>query len=263
MRRRTENLILAGVLVAVVGGGLVVAPYLQPSAASGEASPGATSTSSAAASSASSTTPSTSSKVPSDPSTVSAAAASDALQDLYALPVSDAFVAGYDRALFGQAWADVDRNGCDTRNDVLRRDLVDVVTKPGTRECVVLSGTLHDPYTGRTIAFTRGDTTSLAVQIDHRWPLVLAWRHGAASWTDAQREAFANDAAELVAVDGTQNEKKSGSGPAAWMPPNADDACAYATSFVAVATKWRLSIGTADEHALDRTLTGCQAQGSK
>jgi hypothetical protein len=261
MRRRTENLLLAGLLVAVAGGGLVVAPYLQPSTASGEASPVATSTNSAAAaSSASSTTPST---VPSASSTVSAAAASDALQDLHALPVTDAYVPGYNRALFGQAWADVDHNGCDTRNDVLRRDLVDVVTKPGTNRCVVLSGTLHDPYTGRTIAFTRGETTSVAVQIDHRWPLVLAWRHGAASWTDAQREAFANDPAELVAVDGTQNEEKSGSGPAEWMPPNAGDACSYAASFVAVATKWRLSIGTADEHALDRTLTGCMTQGSK
>jgi hypothetical protein len=255
MRRRTENLLLAGPLVAVAGGGLVLAPYLQPSTASGEASPVATSTSSAAAS-ASSTASSAS-------STVSAAAALDALQDLRALPVSDAFVPGYDRALFGQAWADVDHNGCDTRNDVLRRDLVDVATKPGTRGCVVRSGTLHDPHTGRTIAFTRGETTSVAVQIDHRWPLVLAWRHRAASWTDAQREAFANDPAELVAVDGTQNEEKSGSGPAAWMPPNAGDACSYAASFVAVATKWRLSIGTADEHALDRTLTGCMTQGSK
>jgi hypothetical protein len=192
---------------------------------------------------------------------VSASAASDALQDLRALPVSDAYVPGYDRDAFGQAWADVDRNGCDTRNDVLRRDLTAVVTKPGTNGCVVLAGTLHDPYTGRTIDFHRGETSSLAVQIDHRWPLVLAWRHGAASWTDAQREAFANDPAELVAVDGQANEEKSGSGPAEWMPPNAGDACSYAASFVAVATKWRLSIATSDEHALERTLTACSWKG--
>lgn len=241
MRRRTENLLLAGLLVAVAGGGLLAAPYLQPSTASGEAATDPTSTAAAPAAS----------------STVSAAAASDALQDLHALPVSDAYVPGYDRDAFGPAWADVDRNGCDTRNDVLRRDLTAVVTKPGTNGCVVVSGTLHDPYTGRTIAFTRGETSSLAVQVDHRWPLVLAWRHGAASWTDAKREAFANDPAELVAVDGTANVEKSGSGPAEWMPPNADDACSYAASFVAVATKWRLSVSPADVHALDRTLTAC------
>jgi hypothetical protein len=200
---------------------------------------------------------------PSASSTVSAAAASDALQDLHALPVSDAYVPGYDRDAFGQAWADTDRNGCDTRNDVLRRDLVDVVTKPGTHDCVVLSGTLHDSYTGRTIAFVRGNTSSLAVQIDHRVPLAYAWRHGAASWTAEQRELFANDqAGNLVAVDGPANEAKSDSGPAEWMPANTDDTCSYAASFVTVATKWRLSIGTADAHALDRTLTGCSTQGS-
>jgi hypothetical protein len=245
MRQRTrQQVIVAAALVAVAGVGTLVAPYLGANTAGGANAAAPASPSTAAA--------------PSTSSTVSAAAASDALQDLRALPLSNAYVPGYDRDAFGQTWADVDRNGCDTRNDVLRRDLTAVVTKPGTNGCVVLSGTLHDPYTGRTIAFSRGETSSLAVQIDHRWPLVLAWRHGAAAWTDAQREAFANDPAELVAVDGTANEEKSGSGPAEWMPPNAGDACTYAASFVAVATKWRLSVSTADARALDRTLTTCQ-----
>ncbi|MBT1607912.1 DUF1524 domain-containing protein [Curtobacterium flaccumfaciens pv. betae] len=193
---------------------------------------------------------------PSPSSTVSAA---KALRDLRTLGISDAYVpAPYDRAAFGQAWADTDHNGCDTRNDVLRRDLTAVVTKPGTNGCVVLSGTLHDPYTGRTIAFERGNTSSLAVQIDHRVPLSYAWRHGAASWTPQQRELFANDqATNLVAVDGPANEEKSDSGPAEWMPTNTGDACNYAASFVTVATKWQLSISTDDKHALARTLTTC------
>jgi hypothetical protein len=122
----------------------------------------------------------------------------------------------------------------------------------------VLSGTLHDPYTGRTIVFERGSTSSLAVQIDHRVPLAYAWRHGAASWTPKQRELFANDeATNLLAVDGPANEEKSDSGPAEWMPANTADACSYAASFVTVATKWQLSIATDDERALARTLTTC------
>ena len=247
MRRRTkQQLVIAALLVAAAGIGALAGPFVHSSTASGDDDAAATTTTQ-----------------PSSSSTVSAAAASDALQDLRALPLSDAYVPGYDRDAFGPAWADTGHNGCDTRNDVLRRDLVDVVTKPGTNGCVVLSGTLQEPYTGRTIAFHRGPTSSMAVQIDHRWPLGLVWRHGAASWTPAQREAFANDPAELVAVDGSANEEKSDSGPGEWMPANAGDACSYATSFVAVATKWRLSIATADEHALDRTLTGCTTQGSK
>ncbi|WP_182066366.1 HNH endonuclease family protein [Curtobacterium sp. ME12] len=238
MRRRTkQQLVTAAALFAAAAVGTIAAPYVHPTTATGEIR-------------------STSTEQPSPSSTVSAG---EALRDLRALDISDAYVpARYDRDAFGPAWADTDRNGCDTRNDVLRRDLTAVVIKPGTRECVVLSGTLHDPYTGRTITFERGNTSSLAVQIDHRVPLSYAWRHGAASWTPKQREMFANDqATNLVAVDGPANEEKSDSGPAEWMPANTGDACSYAASFVTVATKWQLSIATDDEHALARTLTTC------
>jgi hypothetical protein len=241
VRRRTKHQLLTGAaLIAAAAVGTLAAPYVHPTTATGEVR-------------------STSSGEPSPSSTVPAAAA---LRDLRTLRISDAYVpAHYGRAAFGQAWADTDHNGCDTRNDVLRRDLTDIVTKPGTNGCVVLSGTLRDPYTGRTIAFERGSTSSLAVQIDHRVPLSYAWRHGAASWTAAQREAFANDqATNLVAVDGPANEEKSDSGPGDWMPANTADACSYAASFVAVATKWRLSIATTDAHVLDRTLTACSAR---
>ncbi|MCE0459611.1 HNH endonuclease family protein [Curtobacterium flaccumfaciens] len=246
MRRRTrQELVTAAVVFAAGGIAAIAAPYLHPGTAAGwNVLPSTTELSTS--------------------STVSVAATAEALRELRALPVSDAYVpARYDRDAFGPAWADVDHNGCDTRNDVLRRDLTAVVTKQGTNGCVVLSGTLHDPYTGRTIVFERGNSSSLAVQIDHRVPLSYAWRHGAASWTPKQREMFANDqAANLVAVDGPANEKKSDSGPAEWMPTNTGDACSYAASFVTVATKWQLSIATADKHALEGTLTGCASKGS-
>ncbi|MBF4577494.1 HNH endonuclease family protein [Frondihabitans sp. VKM Ac-2883] len=246
MRLRTRHqLAAAAVLIAAAGVAAISAPYVQSPSSLGKSTPA-----------------STAPVGPTTSSAVSAASASEALRDLRALPVTDAYVPGYDRDAFGQAWADTDRNGCDTRNDVLRRDLTAVVTKPGTHGCVVLSGALHDPYTGRPIAFQRGETSSLAVQIDHRYPLALAWRHGASTWTAEQREQFANDqATNLVAVDGPANEQKSDSGPAEWMPPNVGDACSYSAAFVAVATKWRLSIATSDAHALDRTLAGCASKG--
>lgn len=65
-------------------------------------------------------------------------------------------VPDYDRQAFGQRWADTDHNGCDTRNDILARDLARPTFKPGTRDCVVLTGTLAEPYTGTTIQFQRG-----------------------------------------------------------------------------------------------------------
>ena len=98
---------------------------------------------------------------------------------------------GYAREEFGQAWADVDRNGCDTRNDVLRRDLTDTTLKQGTHGCLVLSGTLADPYSATSIAFLRGEATSTAVQIDHVVALSDAWQKGAQALTLERRTALA------------------------------------------------------------------------
>lgn len=84
----------------------------------------------------------------------------EAARQLRALTVRDHDVESetpdYDRGEFGQRWADTDHNGCDTRNDILARDLARPTFKEGTRGCVVLSGTLAEPYTGKTIEFRRG-----------------------------------------------------------------------------------------------------------
>ncbi len=108
---------------------------------------------------------------------------------LAALPVKGrAPKTGYDRSDFGQAWSDDvsvpgGHNGCDTRNDVLRRDLTAVTIRPGTHGCLVVSGTLDDAYTGRRIPFLRGESTSAHVQIDHVVALSDAWQTGAAQLT--------------------------------------------------------------------------------
>jgi hypothetical protein len=164
---------------------------------------------------------------------------------------------GYDRGLFGQAWADVDRNGCDTRNDVLRRDLRPYVLKPGTNGCRVLSGTLHDPYLGKTIAFVRGQSTSSQVQIDHVVPLSDAWQKGAQMWSTPRRTAFANDMLNLLAVDGLTNQRKSDSDAATWLPPNKTYRCPYAIRQIAVKSKYGLWVTSAERDALRRILATC------
>lgn len=135
---------------------------------------------------------------------------SETLQKLDKLQVKGrAPKTGYDRAQFGPAWKDIDRNGCDTRNDILRRDLKNVESKPGTNNCVILSGTLNDPYTGVEIGFRRGKYTSSLVQIDHVVALSNAWQTGAQQLSQPQREALANDPDNLLAVDGAANMAKS------------------------------------------------------
>ncbi|WP_348789677.1 HNH endonuclease family protein [Leifsonia sp. NPDC080035] len=162
---------------------------------------------------------------------------------------------GYDRvARFGEAWTDVDRNGCDTRDDVLARDLVDTTTRS---DCWVLTGTLHDPYTGRTIAFQRGVQTSAAVQIDHVVALMDAWQTGAQSLSQDQRVHLANDPLNLVAVDGPTNQAKGAGDAATWLPPNTGYRCAYASRQVAVKTKYMLWVTPAEKDALARLLSRC------
>ena len=166
---------------------------------------------------------------------------------------------GYSRSQFGPAWADVDRNGCDTRNDVLRRDLVTYVLKPGTRGCVVLRGRLHDPYTGKQIAFVRGPRSDV-VQIDHVVALSDAWQTGAQGWKPATRAAFANDPLELLAVDGPTNERKGNGDAATWLPPRKTYRCAYVARQVAVKAKYGLWVTPAERTAIATVLRTCPNQ---
>lgn len=181
-----------------------------------------------------------------------AVAAAEAVQSAATTPASR--IPDYDRDEFGAAWADVDGNSCDTRNDILARDLTEVVKKDA---CVVTSGVLLDPYTGTTISFVRGQSTSSAVQIDHIVPLSLAWRSGAWGWSDEDRMAFANDPSNLIATDGPTNSSKSDKGPSAWMPPSSAFTCEYSVRFSNVIDRYGLTLTDADRAALLDGLAAC------
>ncbi|MFC4225411.1 HNH endonuclease family protein [Lysinibacter cavernae] len=164
----------------------------------------------------------------------------------------------YDRSKFGPSWFDVDGNGCSTRNDILIRDLQNVVMDPN-KKCAVASGTLSpDPYTGQTINFVSGADTSYLVQIDHVVPLSLAWKSGASSWTDEQRLQFANDPENLIASDGPENASKSDKGLSEWsVPKNPSFTCQYTTKHLEVLSKYSLGISDADRAAAERIFATC------
>lgn len=190
-----------------------------------------------------------------------AAAEGDAAAALATLPVKGrAPKTGYDRDQFGQAWADVDRNGCDTRNDILKRDLESETFKPGTRDCVVLTGTLNDPYTGKTIAFKRGQGTSEAVQIDHVIALSDAWQKGAQQLSPEARKSLGNDPLNLMAVDGPTNQAKGDSDAATWLPPNKQFRCRYVARQVAVKAKYHLSVTAGERDAITKVLADCPGE---
>ncbi len=167
---------------------------------------------------------------------------------------------GYDREVFGPRWSDTDRNGCDTRNDVLRRDLTDPVLKAGTNGCVVLSGTLLDPYSGATLAFERGHDTSRLVQVDHVVALSDAWQKGAQQWSPGRRLAFANDPLNLLAVDGPLNQLKSDGDAATWLPPQTSYRCAYVARQVAVKATYGAWVTQAEHDAIAGLLAACPGE---
>lgn len=164
---------------------------------------------------------------------------------------------GYDRDEFGSGWQDPDRNGCDARNDVLARDMTDLTFERGTHDCIVLTGVLDDPYSGATIDFQRGQTTSSAVQIDHVVALSDAWQKGAQQLSDDERELLANDPLNLLAVDGPTNASKSDGDAATWLPPEKSFRCEYVARQVAVKQAYELWVTEAEQDAMVRVLTTC------
>ena len=164
---------------------------------------------------------------------------------------------GYERSQFGPAWSDVDRNGCDTRNDILYRDLTSKTFKFGTQNCVVLTGVLSDPYSGEKISFVRGVVSSMDVQIDHVVALSNAWQTGAFKLDYDKRIALANDPMNLLAVKGRLNSQKGDGDAATWLPPRKDIRCAYVAQQIVVKAKYKLWVTSAEKAAMVALLDRC------
>jgi hypothetical protein len=164
---------------------------------------------------------------------------------------------GYARTQFSNGWAAA--GGCDMRNKVLQRDLINVHAKSST-DCTILNGTLNDPYTGKAINFVRGPGTSTAVQIDHVVAISDAWQTGAQQLSKTTRHQLYNDPLELLAVDGPANDNKSDGDAATWLPPNKTYRCRYVARQIAVKLKYHLWVTPAEHDAIQRVLGTCPSQ---
>ena len=165
---------------------------------------------------------------------------------------------GYTRAQFGATWADVNRNGYDTRNDILKRDLTNLVFRTKTHDCVVESGTLIDPYSGLQINFVKGVKSSMEVQIDHVVALSNAWQTGAFKLTLEKRTAFANDPDNLLAVQGRLNSQKGDGDAATWLPPLKSYRCTYVSKQISVKAKYDLWVTAPEKSAMLNILSKCK-----
>lgn len=180
---------------------------------------------------------------------------SDALAELEKVEIKGrAPKTGYSRKQFGDGWGKID--GCSTREVILARDLTDEKIDD---KCRVQSGTLTDPYTGKTIQFQRGPETSQLVQIDHVVALSDAWQKGAQQLTPEQRVQLANDPLNLLAVDGPANQAKGDGDAATWLPENKSFRCQYVARQIAVKRKYHLWVTDTEKQAAEQIIVNCQS----
>jgi len=191
------------------------------------------------------------------PATNAQADTTDALTALNKLEVKGrAPKTGYTRSQFPH-WSDPDRNGCDARNDTLKRDLTNITFKAGTRDCKVIAGQLLDPFSGKVITFS---TTKVVIDIDHVVALSNAWQTGAAYFDKNTRLLIANDPINLLAVDAKLNRQKGDGDAATWLPPNKSFRCEYVARQVAVKSKYKLWVTEPEKVAITKILSSCVDQ---
>ncbi|KAG7091227.1 hypothetical protein E1B28_010278 [Marasmius oreades] len=180
------------------------------------------------------------------PTPVTAATARTYLSELTVAAESN--VPAYSRDLF-KTW-DIISGTCDTRETVLKRDGTNVVTDSS---CKATAGHWVSPYDAVAT------TLASDLDIDHLVPLKEAWVSGARLWTDAQREAFANDLTrpQLVAVTDNLNESKGDQDVANWVPPLASYVCTYVRAWVTVKHFYKLSVDSVEKTALQNYLANC------
>ena len=149
--------------------------------------------------------------------------------ELDRLRVVDEHYAGYDRDEFGSGWLDLDRDGEDTRDEILANTLERY-------------GYYYSRYDNEL--WMRASD----VDIDHTVALAEAWQSGAWKWSDRKRERFANDPANLVVMTDNLNQSKGSDDIAEWQPDY--DECHYLDVWVEVKTRYKLSVDLAERRAL-------------
>ena len=250
-RQTFRRLILVGLLpvLAALGLALLIGRASTPPAPSPE------SAAAQPALKASSPTPEVTSELTEVMPSEKAAPDSPAIADLNSLSVKGrAPRTGYVREAFGPAWADVDANGCNTRDDVLKTALTGSILDG---DCTVIAGSFTDPYTATDVVFELDEGT---ISIDHVVALSDAWQKGAQSWPFAKRVAFANDPLELQATVGGVNQQKSDYDAASWLPPSRVHRCPFVAQQIAIKRKYDLWVTPAEKDAMMRVLTTCPDQ---
>lgn len=174
-----------------------------------------------------------------------------ALELLATIPVRKETPAGYQRSKF-RHWVDADGDSCNTREEVLIAESSSTA-QVGYPGCKVIEGDWVSAYDGVAV------TDPAGLDIDHFVPLKEAWDSGAAVWSPARRQAYANDLSDaraLIAVTSGSNRSKGEKDPPQWMPKNASYACTYLSNWVVVKAHWSLAMDESEYGFIAKRLRG-------
>lgn len=173
-----------------------------------------------------------------------------ALTVLGAIKIEKERPQGYKRDLF-KHWTDDDGDSCNTREEVLIAESR-TPAQVDAYGCKVVAGDWFSDYDG----VLHTDPSDL--DIDHFVPLKEAWDSGAWAWSPSQRQRFANDLSDpraLIAVTAGANRSKGDKDPSNWLPRRNEALCTYVTSWVAVKSRWKLSMDQSEWGRVKNILT--------
>ena len=180
----------------------------------------------------------------------SAASGGNALTILAGIRIENEHPTGYQRSLF-KHWRDIDRDGCDSREQVLIRDSRSLPQIDGF-DCSVVAGDWVSPYDGANWS----DPSN--VDIDHVVALKEVWDSGGWAWSEATRTAYANDTTDkrtLLAVTDSINQQKSDKDPSNWMPPLRSYWCRYLSDWISIKARWNLSMDRSEFGRIKNVVT--------
>lgn len=201
--------------------------------------------------------------------------ASDDLAILDTITVAEPYAkTDYAREAFAPgstwSWDDADNDGCDTRAEILMRDL-DGGYEVRDKDCYITDGIMSvEPYTGQANrAFDAHGDYSEKLDIEHAVALGDAWFSGAWDWTPEQRVAFANDPRNLFAADPSNNRSHSDKSIDLWPNlategedaanemPNRAFLCEYAAIQTEIKAAYGLSMSPEEADVMRGYLTDC------
>ncbi len=146
----------------------------------------------------------------------------------------------YSRDSLPTDWKDLDGNGCNTREDILKKYTSEYTGR--FDGCKIKSGKFYDYYNGKFLRYDKSVDTGGGIQIDHIVAIGNAWISGGYKWGKDEWISYINDEEVLIPTSSKTNREKSDKDITEWKPANNSYLCTYAEKQVEIKDKYKLTV---------------------